>query len=233
MGAAICRQLAGEGYVVCAVARRDAELKALAAEAAGGPGRIVPHVHDVNAIDEIPGAFESIVRELDGLDLFIYAAGVMPDVGPEEYDTEKDLAMIDVNFSGAVAWTNQVARFFHSQRAGTIVGVGSIAGDRGRKGAPVYGATKAAFATYLESLRNRLAERAVRVVTVKPGMIETPMTAHLDKLVMPVDAETAAKDILKVSRGKFWNERHIPLRWWPVSLVIRSIPSFLFRKTNI
>ena len=87
--------------------------------------------------------------------------------------------------------------------------------------------------TLLESLRNRLAERAVRVVTVKPGMIETPMTENLDKLMMPVSAKRAAKEILRVSRGKLWNTRHIPLRWLPVSLVIRSIPSFLFRKTSI
>ena len=229
MGAALCRQLASGGTRVAAVARRAEQLEAMAAE----QPLIVPFPHDVQAIDEIPDLFERIVQEIGGLDLFIYAAGVMPEVGPDEYDTEKDLAMIDVNLSGAVAWTNQVARLMHSQRAGTIVGIGSVAGDRGRKGAPVYGATKAGFATYLESLRNRLSDRAVRVLTVKPGMVETPMTEHMDKLVMPVDAETAAKDILKASRGKLWNEKHIPLRWWPVSAVIRSIPSFLFRRTDI
>ncbi|MFT6108591.1 MAG: NADP-dependent 3-hydroxy acid dehydrogenase YdfG [Planctomycetota bacterium] len=227
------QQLVSEGYAVAAVARRQELLDALAASAEGQPGRVVPIVHDVNRIDEVPELLERIIADLGGLDFYVYAAGVMPDVQPEEYDTEKDLLMVDVNLSGFIAWTNPVARYFHSQRAGTIVGIGSIAGDRGRKGGPVYGATKAAMETLLESLRNRLAERAVRVVTVKPGMIETPMTEHLDKLMMPVSAKRAAKDILKVSRGRFWNTRHIPLRWLPVSLVIRSIPSFLFRKTSI
>ena len=74
-----------------------------------------------------------------------------------------------------------------------------------------------------KSLRNRLAERAVRVVTIKPGMVETPMTAHLEKLVMPVTAERAAREILSVARGRLWNVRHVPLRWLPVSLIIRSI----------
>ncbi len=236
MGAAIVRQLVSEGYAVAAVARRQElldELAGAAASTGGKGGRVLPIVHDVNRIDEVPGLFEKVIEGLGGLDFYVYAAGVMPDVEPEEYDTEKDLLMVDVNLSGFIAWTNPVARYFHSQRSGTIVGIGSIAGDRGRKGAPVYGATKAAMETLLESLRNRLAERTVRVVTVKPGMIETPMTEHLDKLMMPVSAERAAKDILKVSRGKFWNTRHIPLRWLPVSLVIRSIPSFLFRKTSI
>jgi NAD(P)-dependent dehydrogenase (short-subunit alcohol dehydrogenase family) len=234
MGAAIVRQLVSEGYAVAAVARRQEMLEELGSAASSGKGgRVLPIVHDVNQIDEVPRLFEEVIQGLGGLDFYVYAAGVMPDVEPEEYDTEKDLLMVDVNLSGFIAWTNPIARYFHSQRSGTIVGIGSIAGDRGRKGAPVYGATKAAMETLLESLRNRLAERTVRVVTVKPGMIETPMTEHLDKLMMPVSAERAAKDILKVSRGKFWNTRHIPLRWLPVSLVIRSIPSFLFRKTSI
>ena len=233
LGAALVRQLASEGYGVAAVARRGALLEGLQGEANSGPGDVLPLVHDVLSVDGVDVAFAKAIESLGGLDLFIYCAGVMPDVGPEEYDTEKDLSMIDVNLSGAVAWTNAVARYFHTQRAGTIVGIGSIAGDRGRKGAPVYGATKAAFATYLESLRNRLAERRVRVVTIKPGMMETPMTEHLDKLVMPVGPERAAREVLKVVRGKLWNVRHVPLRWLPVSLVIRSIPSFLFRRTNI
>ncbi len=233
MGAEIVKQLTREGYAVAAVARRQELLDSLASEAASGAGRVVPIVHDVNQVDEVPELFEKAIAELGGLDYYVYAAGVMPDVEAEEYDTEKDLLMVDVNLSGFIAWTNPVARYFHSQRSGTLVGIGSVAGDRGRKGAPVYGATKAAMETLLESLRNRLAERAVRVVTVKPGMIETPMTEHLDKLMMPVSAERAAKDILKVSRGKLWNTRHIPLRWLPVSLVIRSIPSFLFRKLSI
>ncbi|QDV08040.1 putative oxidoreductase [Planctomycetes bacterium Poly30] len=233
MGEAMVQQLVAEGYAVAAVARRQDRLDALAAAAQGHPGRVVAIAHDVNRVDEVPGLVERVISELGGLDFYVYAAGVMPDVEAEEYDTEKDLLMVDVNLSGFIAWTNPIARYFHSQRSGTIVGIGSIAGDRGRKGAPVYGATKAAMETLLESLRNRLAERSVRVVTVKPGMIETPMTEHLDKLMMPVSAKRAAKEILKVSRGKLWNTRHIPLRWLPVSLVIRSIPSFLFRKTSI
>jgi short-subunit dehydrogenase len=233
MGASLVRQLVGEGYAVGGVARRGESLARLAEELEGAAGRFVHRTHDVTDAAEAPGLFDELVSELGGLDLFIYAAGIMPDVGPEEYDSEKDLAMVDVNLGGCITWTNLAARLFHTQRGGTIVGIGSIAGDRGRKGAPVYGATKAAMATYLESLRNRLAERRVRVVTVKPGMIETPMTEHLDQLMMPVSAERAAKEILKTARGRLLEVRHVPLRWLPVSLIIRAIPSFLFRRTSI
>jgi NAD(P)-dependent dehydrogenase (short-subunit alcohol dehydrogenase family) len=233
IGAELVRQLARAGTHVAAVARRRPELEALAQELAGAPGKVTTRVNDVTDVADVPSAFEELVRALGGLDLYVYAAGIMPAVGPEEYDTEKDLAMLDANLGGCVAWGNPVARFFHSQRAGTIVGIGSIAGDRGRRGAPVYGASKAGMDHYLESLRNRLAERNVRVLTVKPGMVETPMTAQLDKLVMPIKADRAAREILGAARGRFWNTRYVPLRWLAVSLVIRSIPSFLFRRTSI
>lgn len=233
IGAELVRQLARTGAHVAAVARRRSELEALAQELTGAPGSVTVRASDVTDVADAPIAFEEVVRALGGLDLFVYAAGIMPAVGPEEYDTEKDLAMLDANLGGCVAWGNLVARYFHSQRAGTIVGIGSIAGDRGRKGAPVYGASKAGMDHYLESLRNRLAERNVRVLTAKPGMVETPMTAHLDKLVMPVKADRAAREILAAAGGRLWSTRYVPLRWWAVSLVIRTIPSFLFRRTSI
>ena len=233
IGAELVRQLAREGSHVAAVARRQAELDALGHALGSAPGKVTVRAHDVTDVAAVPAVFEELVRALGGLDLVVYAAGVMPVVGPEEYDTEKDLVMLDVNLGGCVAWGNAVARYFHTQRRGTFVGIGSIAGDRGRKGNPVYGASKAGMDHYLEALRNRLAERNVRVVTVKPGMVETPMTAHLDKLVMPVGAERAAREILGAAAGGFWNIRYVPLRWWLVSRVIRSIPSILFRRTTI
>lgn len=233
IGAELVRQLAREGTRVAAVARRKGELDALAHGLSSEPGQVLTRAHDVTDAAEVPRVFEDVLRELGGLDLFVYAAGIMPAVAAEEYDTEKDLAMLDVNLGGCVAWGNAVARFFHTQRAGTFVGIGSIAGDRGRKGAPVYGASKAGLEHYLESLRNRLAERNVRVVTIKPGMVETPMTAQLDKLVMPVKADRAAREILSAAKGRLWNTRYVPLRWLAVSCVIRAIPSFLFKRTSI
>lgn len=237
IGAELVRQLAREGAHVAALARRKPELDALAhalaADVGGAPGKVLTRAHDVTDVADVPAAFEEVVRALGGLDLVVFAAGVMPVVGPEEYDTDKDLGMVDANLGGCIAWGNAAARYFHTQRAGTLVGIGSIAGDRGRKGNPVYGASKAGMDHYLEALRNRLAERGVRVLTVKPGMVETPMTAHLEKLVMPVGAERAAREILAAARGRLWNIRYVPLRWWAVSVAIRAIPSFLFRRTNV
>lgn len=233
IGAELVRALAREGTRVAAVARRRPELDALILGLNDAPGAVTAHAHDVTDAAGVPALFEEIVRGLGGLALFVYAAGIMPPVARDEYDTAKDLAMIDVNLGGCIAWGNAAARYFHSVRAGTIVGISSIAGDRGRKGAPVYGASKAGMTHYLESLRNRLAERGVRVLTIKPGMVETPMTAHLDKLVMPIRADRAAREVLAAAKGRLWNTRYVPLRWWGVSLVLRAVPSFLFRHSNV
>lgn len=235
MGAALVRQLAAEGYRVAAVARRAAELEQLrqscAPAAARSGGAVFVHAHDVQHVDEVPALFETIVRELGGLDLLLYVAAIMPRVGPAEFDTGKDLPMVAVNFGGCVAWCNPTAALFRSQRSGTIVGISSVAGDRGRKGQPVYAATKAAMNSYLESLRNRLAAADVHVCTIKPGFVDTPMIAGMEKLFWVISPETAAATILRAARARK-NVRYVPYRWMFVGLVLRSIPSFIFRKFN-
>ena len=235
IGAALVRRLASEGYRVAAVARRAELLEELAREA--GPaaaalgGAVHVHAHDVSAVDEVPALFERIARELGGVQLVVYAAGTMPKTAKDEYDTAKDLEQIAVNLAGCVAWLNEAARLFRTQREGTIVGVSSIAGDRGRKGNPVYCTTKAAMNTYLEALRNRLSESGVHVCTIKPGYVDTAMTQGLPKLFWLISADEAARSILAAARNRA-NVRYVPLRWWAVGTVIRSIPSFVFRRLN-
>jgi short-subunit dehydrogenase len=155
----------------------------------------------------------------------------MPAVRADEYDTGKDLDMLAINFSGCVAWCNEVARLLGSQRSGTIVGISSIAGVRGRKGNPVYGASKAAMTHYLEALRNRLSEKRVHVCTIKPGYVDTVMTQGM-KTFWLISADEAADTILRAARRGV-NERFVPWRWSLVALALQLIPSFLFRRLNI
>jgi NAD(P)-dependent dehydrogenase (short-subunit alcohol dehydrogenase family) len=230
IGAALARALLSQGWRVAALARRGEELERLRAQ--GAPGALLARVHDVRETRAVPALFEELVRELGGLELLIYAAGIMPRVGPEEYDTAKDLDILAVNTAGAIAWCNPAAEFFQSRRAGTIVGIGSIAGDRGRKGNPVYGASKAALAHYLEALRNRLGPCGVHVCTVKPGYVETVMTRELEKPFWMISADEAARQILSLARRRK-NVRYVPWRWLWVSLAVRSIPSFLFQRLNV
>jgi short-subunit dehydrogenase len=236
MGAALVEQLAREGVSVVAIARRKDALDALAERCKHAPGRVIPIAHDVHDYDAVPALFERCVRELGGLDLFVYATGIMTEVGPQEFDTRKDIEMLAVNVGGCMAWTNEVAKLLRTQRSGTIVGISSIAGERGRKGNPVYGASKAAMNHYLEALRNRLADYGVHVCTIKPGFVETAMLAQARAqgrtIQGAITAEAAARSILRAARARR-NEVFVPFKWTLVAAEIRNIPSFLFKGMNI
>ncbi len=217
--------LAADGCRVALVARREDKLRALAQSLNDKAGETLALVypHDVTQTQTAAPLFAQITQDLGGLDLIIYAAGIMPRVGPDEYDTAKDAEIIAANFTGAVAWLNEAARRFEKAGAGTIVGISSVAGDRGRRGNPVYGATKAALNAYLESLRNRLERRGAFVVTVKPGPVDTPMTQGL-KMPGMISPEQAAAEILLAAKDKV-RVAYVPGKWKPIMAVIRAIPA--------
>jgi short-subunit dehydrogenase len=229
IGEAMARQLAQAGADVAIVARRESELTRLASEY---PGKLRPYVHDVANVDEVPDLFWRIERDLGPVDGLIYAAGVMPKIEEGEYAFEKDRAMVAVNLLGAMAWMNQAAARFEAARAGTILGISSIAGERGRRGNPAYCTTKAALTTYLESLRNRCSRYGVNVVTVKPGFVDTAMTRGMKGLFWLISAEKAAQKSLALARKGSSGSAFVPSRWALVALIVRSLPSFIFRKLN-
>lgn len=227
IGREIARELAKSGSRVAVIARRSDRLEALVNEF---PDQVIAFSHDVVHFHEVPLLFQTVTQQLGGLNLIVYAAGVMPEVGPQEYTFEKDQQMIEVNLLGAMAWLNQAAIRFEGTRNGTIIGIGSVAGDRGRVGQPAYNTSKAAFATYLECLRNRLAKFGVRVVTIKPGPTETEMTAGLHLAGMMKADETARIILAKSSRN---GEHYVKFVHRIIFAIIRRIPSPLFRKLKI
>jgi NAD(P)-dependent dehydrogenase (short-subunit alcohol dehydrogenase family) len=233
IGAALAKRLAAGGCQVALVARREAELARVCEEInAGGDVRARAYPHDVRCVAEVPALFQQIAADLGGLDLVIYAAGVQPRVAADEYDTEKDRLIVEVNVIGAMAWLNEAARRFERAGAGTIVGISSIAADRGRRGNPAYGASKAALDHFLEALRNRLTQRGVTVVTIKPGFVDTDLTRGMPGLFWLISPDEAAERILAAAR-RGPATVYVPRRWRLVGLIIRSIPSFLFRKLKI
>jgi len=229
IGEAITRQLANAGTDVAVLARRATELERLAA---AHPGKVRVYPHDVANFDVVPELFETIVRDLGGVDLLVYAAGVMPKIEEGEYAFEKDRAMVTVNLLGAMAWMNLAAARFEAARRGTLVGISSIAGERGRRGNPGYCTSKAALSTYLESLRNRCSRYGVNVVTIKPGFVDTAMTRGMKGLFWLVSADEAARQSLKLAARGSSKVSFVPSRWALIAWIVRSIPSFIFRKMN-
>ena len=147
----------------------------------------------------------------------------------KKFDFDKDRRTLEVNFLGALAWLNPVAAMFQSLKSGQIVGISSVAGERGRVGNPSYNASKAALTSYLEALRNRLTRYGVHVLTVKPGFVETDLLAGAKRTFWVISPEQAARDICKAIRTRR-QDIYTPARWRWVMLVIRNIPSFIFRK---
>ncbi|TGL44716.1 SDR family NAD(P)-dependent oxidoreductase [Leptospira perdikensis] len=237
IGKAIAEAELNAGNSVVLLARREKSLESIAKKAnTTKEKRAFPLVFDVTKFATAEKTFAKAVSLLGGVDEVYFASGVMPEITSNEYNTTKDLEMLNVNLLGAVAFLNPVATYFTKQKSGKIVGISSIAGERGRKGNPVYNTSKAALNIYLEALRNRLSESNVQVTTIKPGFVITEMTKGLDLpkkgLLKAITAEEAANKILTiVASGK--DEAFVPGIWALVGLIIRNIPNFIFKKLSI
>jgi decaprenylphospho-beta-D-erythro-pentofuranosid-2-ulose 2-reductase len=229
IGAALARRLVADGYRVAVVARRQDELDTLCAalnagSAAMGQPVALAYAHDVRTYEEAPALFARITTELAPLRLIVYAAGTMPRITTGA-SFEDERAIIETNTIGAMRWLGLGADFLEQQGGGTLVGVSSVAGDRGRPGNGAYMASKAALSSYLDSLRFRLKRRGVRVVTVKAGYVATPMTAGLP-LPRPLvlSADDAARRIARASaQGRAI--AYVPGYLSPLMWVIRHLPS--------
>jgi short-subunit dehydrogenase len=229
IGEAMVKKLVKEGTRVAAVARRASELDRIAGEA--GAEKVRTYVHDVRDTGSAPALFERILADLGEVDLLVYNSGVMPTVEESEYDFEKDREMIEVNLLGGIRWINLAAAYMEKRRAGTICGISSVAGDRGRRKNPVYTTSKAGFTAFLEAMRNRLSRYGVTVVTVKPGPVATAMTKG-EKLPFIIPADQAADGAVEMMHAGV-SEGYVPAIWGPIMMIIRMIPSVLFRRTNI
>ena len=237
VGAALARALGAQGAAVGLVARRQDRLDALKSEVDALGGRGVVVCHDVTQYDAAPALFDGLVETLGGLDLIVYAAGVMLGVDEHEYAFHKERQMVEVNLLGAMSWLNPALAHMEAARSGVVVGVSSIAGERGRRGNPGYGASKAALTTWLEGMRNKSHRYGVRVVTVKPGFVDTDMfrSAGIEGTppgLAPISAERCAAEVLRLA-AKGSCSAFVPKRWGLVAAIISAIPSWLFRKTNV
>ncbi len=240
MGAALARELARRGYRVALVGRRQDLLEQLGQDinrARPDTPAARAYAHDVRHYDEVPTLLARIWGDLEVAGsaprLVVYAAGVMPHGENGGWSSADERAMMEDNVIGAMAWLDAAAAAFRSVGHGTIAAISSVAGDRGRKGNSAYMASKAALSTYLESLRYRLHGTGVRVVTLKPGYVATPMTAGM-KLPKPlvISADAAAKRIaVRCGRGR--DVAYIPGYWGPIMRVIRMVPAALMPRLPI
>lgn len=193
-----------------------------------------------------PAVYELDVLQTDKLRDFVTALPALPDtvisvIGElgEQNRAQTDLAhattIMRTNFEAPSLLLGLFAQEFEKRGSGTIVGVSSVAGDRGRASNYIYGAAKAGFSQFLSGLRNRMALAGrVRVVTVKPGFVYTRMTAHLNlPAALTVTAERVAADIFSAAEEKSRDVIYIGRRFWLVMTIICAIPESLFKKLKL
>lgn len=234
IGAAIARRLAAEGYVVAALARSKTDLDKLCngINKTFGETRALAYEHDVTESTQVPTTFQQLLKDLGGIDALIYVAGVMPRVEIDEFNLDKSQAMIDTNLTGAIAWLGAGAALFQSMKSGNLVGISSVAGDRGRVLNPAYNASKAGLDAYLEALRNRLTRLGVQVLTVKPGFVDTEMLrgSRSPKFGV-ISPERVAAGVWAAMRDHK-QLVYLPWYWRWIMFIVRSVPSFIFRRLS-
>lgn len=232
MARAFARQVAAEGAAVLLAGRDSDDLAALAADCALRGARLAEPVA-FDARD--PAGFAALIERARAEDGEINAAvfvGSMPAQGAIDADPALINGTVTDSFTGPARFLHLLAPVIEERGMGTVVGVGSVAGDRGRLGNYVYGAAKAGFHTYLSGLRNRLTRAGGHVVTVKPGFVDTAMTWGLPGMFLVASPEKVAADILRaVARRR--NVIYTPAFWALIMLIIRHIPEPIFKKMKI
>jgi decaprenylphospho-beta-D-erythro-pentofuranosid-2-ulose 2-reductase len=202
----------------------------LLARGAATAESVTSDLGDVAAIDATVSALKA---RFGAFDEIIVAYGVLGNQAEAEKDTVAARKIIDVNFTSVALW---VLALLHEHPAGqplSLVGIGSVAGDRGRASNFVYGASKAGLERLLEGLAQKYADSDIHILTVKPGFVDTPMTAGMvDRKLLLASPEQVARDVQRaVSRRQ--RVVYTPWFWWVIMLIIRNLPWFVFKRLKI
>jgi short-subunit dehydrogenase len=226
IGEALARQYSRRGATLGLVARRRDRLDALAAQLGGTTACYGADVRDANALR---AAANDFIERFGGVDLVIGNAGVSAGtLTQKSEDRQIFQEILDINVVGLVNTFQPFLSGMHGARAGTLVGIASVAGFRGLPGAGAYSASKAAAIVYLESLRLELRGSGLRVVTICPGFIATPMTQK-NPYPMPfmLQADEAARRMVcAIERRK--RRVVIPWQMGVVGAVLRAMPAPLY-----
>lgn len=231
IGRAAALEFAKAGWEVTLAARNEIGARRNADDVATRSGRPA-HVVRLDILDT--GAFEGFVAGLPALPgAVVCVVGELGDQTRAQSDLAHASTVMRTNFEGPALLLGLFAERFAARGSGTIVGVSSVAGDRGRGSNYVYGASKAGFTAFLSGLRNRMAPSGIRVVTVKPGFVRTRMTEGM-KLppVLTAEAEEVGRAILKAALGGGDVVYARPV-WRGVMTIIRLIPEPVFKRLKL
>ncbi|QYO65878.1 SDR family oxidoreductase [Leptolyngbya sp. 7M] len=231
IGSAIARKFASEGFDVILAGRRSERFDSLASDLS------IRHNVKTFVVEFDASKYETHQRFFSDLqmrpEVVVYSIGHLGDQVKARTDPELALDIMTSNYTGAVSILSLFANEFEQRKSGSIIGISSVAGDRGRQSNYIYGSAKAGFTAFLSGLRHRLFPSGVNVITVKPGFIctkmtegmqlPTPLTSTPDKLAEAVfSAYKRRKDIVY----------HLPM-WRSIMFIIKMLPESLFVRTKL
>jgi decaprenylphospho-beta-D-erythro-pentofuranosid-2-ulose 2-reductase len=224
----VARAYAERGAALFLVARSEARLLAVADDLRVRGGQVETAVADLD--DE--AVHEELLARAAPLGIVFLAYGALGDAQRAQQSAEAAQAILRTNLSSPVSLLTRAAQRLEAQGSGCIVALASVAGDRGRGSNAVYGAAKAGLSAFLSGLRNRLSRSGVRVITVKPGLVDTPMTRHLPKNRLYSSPERVARDLVRGIDGTA-DVIYTPWWWRWVMLVVRLIPERVFKRLSL
>lgn len=233
MAEACARLWAQRGDQLFLAARNDKQLQSIAADLkTRGAQRVGAKVFDATDFAQHAALLAEATRFMDGLDTVLIAHGTLSDQERAQTDVNYALGEITTNGTSVVALMSLAGEQLAAQGRGAIAVISSVAGDRGRQSNYVYGSAKALVSAFASGLRQRLAKKGVHVVTIKPGFVDTPMTAHLKKGALWAKPDQVARDISQaIDKGR--TVVYTPGFWRFIMLIIKHIPEFLFVKISL
>ena len=175
---------------------------------------------------------DAALAALGGLDIALIAHGSLPDQKACEASVDLTLKEIDTNGLSVIALSTRLGNVFETQGKGSLAVISSVAGDRGRQSNYVYGAAKGMVSLFLQGMRNRLSRKGVQVLTIKPGFVDTPMTAALPKGALWAKPEAIASGIVRAIERKR-DEVYLPGFWWMIMAIIRHVPERVFKRLSL
>lgn len=231
MGLAVAEKFASQGFNIQLAARRAVELQQTAKDLQIKSQQQVS-LHEFDVLNYT--SHDQFIDSLPVLpNIVLCVVGLLGEQKQAEQDWNQAEQIIASNYTGPVSILNRIAERFDHRHSGCIIGVSSVAGDRGRQSNYLYGSAKAGFTAYLSGLRNRLFQSGVQVITVKPGFVNTSMTAAMDlPKLLTAQPEQVADQVYDALMSK----KHIVYSHWYwrwIMLIIKLIPERIFIKLTL
>lgn len=228
---ALSRKYAVEGYNLYLAGRNTEKLKPIKTDLQIRYKVKAEVLHFDGINYETHKAFVDALQPLPDITICVFGYMINEDIASSSWkETHK---MLDANFIGPISILSHISNKYVEVGKGKIIGISSVAGERGRKTKLVYGSAKAGFTAYLDGLRNKLSAYNIHVMTVKPGFVYTKMTENLDlPKLLTASPEEVANAIYK-GAAKKKNTLYVKWFWKYIMLIIKNIPESIFKKLSI